>query len=274
MNPNIVNVNGLNYFRKVVGSGPPLVLLHGFTGASANWDDHVRALQTDFHITTLDLPGHGATDSPANPLRYGIARVASDLRELIKRRAPVNLLGYSMGGRLALYFALEYPSMVNKLILESASPGLKTSDERGDRVLADNTLARRIIDMGIQDFVDYWENIPLFESQKSIPQKAQLERRSQRLLNNPIGLANSLRGMGTGAQPSQWGRLADLAMPTLLITGERDPKFVAIAEEMQALSGKIEIVTVKNAGHTVHLERPSRFQKLVRDFINRADAET
>ena len=137
-----------------------------------------------------------------------------------------------MGGRLALSYAMEYPHRVRKLILESSSPGLKTEEERKNRQIQDHKLAQFILDKGIESFVDYWENIPLFSTQKSLPEAKQQEIRKQRLQNSPTGLANSLKGMGSGAQPSWWDRLSEFEVETLLLTGSLDQKFCSIAEQM------------------------------------------
>lgn len=121
---------------------------------------------------------------------------------------------------------------VRKLILESASPGLETEEERKNRSMNDFRLARFIKEEGIQSFVDYWETIPLFATMEKLPAETKRSIRKQRLNNSPIGLANSLIGMGTGSQPSWWENLSQLSCEVLLLTGEKDVKFCRIAEKM------------------------------------------
>ena len=142
--------------------------------------------------------------------------------------SSVNLLGYSMGGRLALYTAITHPTLMHTLILESASPGLESDAERLARIHSDDQLAHKIEVEGLENFVEYWTNLPLFATQ-SDEVRERLKR--QRLRNNPLGLANSLRGMGTGVQSSLWHRLNEIACPTLLITGKGDNKFTEIARQ-------------------------------------------
>lgn len=266
-------INGIHYHVDVVGAGEPLVLLHGFSGSGANWQPHVEALAPKFRVVTVDLIGHGQTDSPDDPERYVMERAAADLIAILDGldMPSAHLLGYSMGGRLALYIALAYPARFKRLILESASPGLKTAAEREARIVSDEVLARRIEGQGIPAFADYWTSLPLFATQ-SPEVRARLHE--QRLRNNPVGLANSLRGMGTGAQPSLWARLPELTMPTLLLCGALDAKFRAINEEMHALIPDSTLVNVPEAGHTTHAEQPQRFRAEVLHFLQTGQGKT
>lgn len=264
-----MQINGVDYHVETHGSGDPLLLLHGFSGSGANWAGQVEAFAPHFTVITVDLPGHGQTDSPADSSRYTFEFAAADLIAILDSLgfASVHLLGYSMGGRLALYTALTYPMRINRLVLESASPGLKTAAEREARTASDEALARRIETEGISAFADYWTSLPLFATQ---PPEVRQRLHGQRLHNNPLGLANSLRGMGTGAQPSLWERLGELSMPTLLLCGALDTKFAAINAEMHALIPQSKLVTVSGAGHTIHAEQPAYFAAEVLRFLNSA----
>ena len=265
----------MTYHYEVQGRGEPLLLLHGFTGSSQNWYGIGPVLAEQFQVITLDLPGHGRTDSPPDPAQYEMGQVAETIIEILgsilsRQSATFNfhLLGYSMGGRLALYIALHYPEMVRSLVLESASPGLATPAERDERRQRDNALADRIEREGIAAFVDFWERLALWDSQRQLQPAIRQQLRDLRLQNNSVGLANSLRGMGTAVQPSLWNRLNELRMPVLLITGELDHKFVRIGQEMAQAIPHAQQTIVSGAGHTVHLERPLVYTNLVRDFID------
>lgn len=171
-----------------------------------------------------------------------------------------------MGGRLALYLAVHYPSAIESLILESASPGLETHTERLDRQHSDEQLASQIEENGIPAFVAEWERLPLFATQARLLQPILDRQHTNRLQNNPQGLANSLRGMGTGVQPSLWMHLPTISKPVLLITGELDTKFIAIAQRMNQQIPDVTLVTVPDAGHTTHLEQPELFDGHVLEF--------
>lgn len=264
-----LTVNGLGYNVEAGGAGEPLVLLHGFTGSAANWRELAAAWAARFQTIAPDLPGHGGTEAPADPARYAMAHCVADLAGLLDQLdlSAVHVLGYSLGGRVALHFAAAHPERVRALILESASPGLATAEERAARIAADEALAARLERDGLAAFVGYWERLPLFASQARLPAEARAALRVQRLQNNPVGLANSLRGLGTGVQPSLWERLPEIRLRTLLIAGALDEKFTAIARQMAARLPQAGLEIVPEAGHTVHLEQPKAFQRLIAEFI-------
>jgi 2-succinyl-6-hydroxy-2,4-cyclohexadiene-1-carboxylate synthase len=153
------------------------------------------------------------------------------------------------------------------LILESASPGIDDDGERRLRAVADNALADSIEAHGVAAFVDQWERLPMWASQKSLSHEARYRQRTIRLRNRAIGLANSLRGMGQGSQPSFWSALPSLHVPTLLIAGAEDYKFAAIAARMQALLPDAALAIVPQAGHAVHLEQTDRYFDLITTFL-------
>ena len=264
-------LNGTSYHAVRHGqvNTQPLLLLHGFTGSSANWANLVPVFSERYSVIGVDILGHGRSASPSDPNRYTMPQVAADIFALLDawQIAQTALLGYSMGGRLALYLACHYPERFSQLILESSSPGLATETERATRRQSDEALADWIKAQGIEAFVDRWEALPLWDSQQQLPEAVRQRLREQRLQNNAVGLANSLRGMGTGAQPSLWEALPTLNLPTLLIAGELDSKFVAINEKMarQLPNGRFHIIP--HAGHTTHLEQPELFQTAVMHFL-------
>lgn len=272
-----LSVNGVRYYVDDVGQGPPLVLLHGFTGSSQSWGTAGQLLGAHRRLLAIDLPGHGRTESPADPTRYAMDAVAADVIALLDKLGVqiADLLGYSMGGRLALYLALRYPDRWRSLILESASPGLATAAERAERAAADNSLADWIEAHGIAAFVERWEALPLFHSHLTLPSDIRAAQRERRLANNPVGLANSLRGMGTGQQPSLWAELDQLRLPVLLLAGALDEKFTVISRQMAERIPGARLDNLPDAGHTLHLEQPEAMTAAVlgslRDHDQRAE---
>ncbi|RBW71331.1 2-succinyl-6-hydroxy-2,4-cyclohexadiene-1-carboxylate synthase [Bacillus taeanensis] len=266
----IVTLNDVSYYVEIEGEGPPLLLLHGFTGSLQTWAPFLPMLTKKHKVITIDIIGHGLSQSPENAARYTMENVSADLLSLLNQLEieKINIVGYSMGGRLALYFAHKYPERVNKLILESSSPGLETKEEQETRVKQDETLANFIKENGIKAFVEKWENIPLFNTQKALPDKVQDKLRKERLNNNIVGLANSLQGMGTGIQPSLWDKLSSLEIPILLVVGEKDEKFCVIAEKMKNLLQNAQIKKISQAGHAIHLESPQTFVTIIVDYLH------
>ena len=264
-------INGIRYHVDIWGEGFPLLLLHGFTGSGEGWQEFIPYWKTHSKVIAPDIIGHGKTDSPTEVTSYNIEKVAQGLNALLEELQieKIDVLGYSMGGRLALTFAINYPEKVRRLILESSSPGLETDNERKARQLQDDKLALLIKEQGIQNFVEYWENIALFQSQKKLPESVQNNIRKQRLSNNSIGLMNSLYGMGTGAQPSWWDALKLIQSPTLLITGSQDEKFCQIAEKMAKVLKNSQWVSITDCGHAIHVEKPEIFGTIVSEFLTK-----
>jgi len=248
----------------------PVVLLHGFTGSTATWRELAPRLAEAGHpAIAVDLVGHGRSEAPRTRERYAIERACDDFAALLAALGHERAcwLGYSLGGRISLALAVRHPERVAALVLEGATAGIVDAAERAGRVRADEALADRIERNGLPAFVDAWEALPLWASQASLPAVARERLRAQRLTNDATGLANSLRGMGAGAQPSLWGRLGELRAPTLLLAGSLDAKFTAIAGEMAHALPDATMVPIEGAGHAAHLERPQPFAAAVLRFL-------
>lgn len=266
-----IDVDGLRLHARVEGGGPPVVLLHGFTGSASTWDSLVEAVAPEFTAIAVDIVGHGASDAPTALERYHMARVVADLAALTRALGHERAcwLGYSMGGRTALQVAVHQPAAVSALVLEGASPGLRSAAAREQRVRSDDALAARIEHHGVEAFVDEWERVPLFATQEALPAEVRANVRAGRLANSAAGLTNSLRGMGTGAQPPLHDHLGEVRVPALLLAGSLDTKYVEVASEMARSLPDATMQVVDNAGHAAHIEQPDAFNALVLDFLRR-----
>lgn len=247
---------------------PSIILLHGFLGNSEDWMEAAAQLSDRFLCVMPDLPGHGrslttdASDYTFKAMAQSIVAVA----EMQGLRKPV-LLGYSMGGRIALYTALQFPDLFSGLILESASPGLASEGERGQRIAEDELRASRIGEIGIESFVEEWHAMPMFASIR------RNEKRFERLVArrkqaDAEGIAMSLRVAGTGSQMPLWNRLDELMMPVLLLVGAEDSKFRDTNREMKESLRDCRMKEVPRAGHNVHFGQPRLFCDHVQQFIS------
>jgi 2-succinyl-6-hydroxy-2,4-cyclohexadiene-1-carboxylate synthase len=263
-----LELSGLVFHVEEHGMGGPLVLLHGFTGSSESWMSVRDLLATKHRVVAIDIVGHGRSDAPREVFRYRFASAVDDLAEIVSLLAvePATWVGYSMGGRLALGVALQHPLLLSALVLESASPGIESATERSGRRDADEALARRIDEDGVAAFVADWERLPMWQSQQTLAPALRARQRGIRLGQRAVGLANSLRGMGQGAQPPLWDRLAEVAIPVLVLAGARDEKYVAIARRMANSLPCATLRIVPDAGHAIHLEQPERYAELIADF--------
>jgi 2-succinyl-6-hydroxy-2,4-cyclohexadiene-1-carboxylate synthase len=258
----------LRYAVRAAGHGAPVMLLHGFTGSGDVWADVSARLEASYTVIRPDGLGHGETDAPEDPSLYDIERCSDDLVQIASALGYTRfgLHGYSMGGRLALGCAIRYPHRVSALSLESASPGLMGEEERAARRASDEALATRILRDGVAPFIETWERLALFDGLRRLPDKGQARLRAIRLAQRAQGLAGSLVGMGTGAQPSYWEALEGLPMPVLVMTGAQDEKFEAIGKRMATLIPRASHVSVGGAGHTVHLEQPAAWLAALGEF--------
>jgi 2-succinyl-6-hydroxy-2,4-cyclohexadiene-1-carboxylate synthase len=234
---------------------PNLVLLHGFTQTGASWSEVMAALPERYRPLAPDIRGHGAA-SGVRPV--SLPGVIADVSAAATK--PFVLVGYSMGGRLALHVALALPARVRRLVLIGASPGLADPAARLERCAADERLADEVEAMTITGFAERWARTPVLAGQ---PPAVLAAAHADRLRNTPGGLAAALRGLGTGALPSLWERLGKLEVPVDLVVGGRDEKFRAIAGEMAHGLPAARVHVVPGVGHAVHLEAPAAVAEVI-----------
>ena len=252
------------------GRGPPLLLLHGFTGSVESWGTLIPGLTPRFRVIAVDLPGHGHSSAPASPDRYALTRFAADLVTACDALglSQVAVLGYSLGARAALHFAARHPGRIASMVLVSASPGIADARRRSERAAADERLAEELDREGIAPFVARWESLPLWESQGALPPVTREALRNQRLRNDAHGLANSLRGAGQGASAALDRELAAIACRVLLVAGALDTPYVVLGTALARALPHARLAVVAGAGHAVHLERPRELLHLVLDFLD------
>lgn len=267
--------DGVRFHVVRTGSGPAVVLLHGFTGSTETWAELQSTLCNRYTTIAVDITGHGMSDAPADPRRYSLNIFADDLRDTLYSLdiSQAAILGYSMGGRAALRFTLRHPDRVAGLILESTSPGIADPGERDRRLASDTELADFIEREGVAAFVDRWEQLPLWSSLAGAPVAALDRLRAERLGNRTQGLANSLRGAGSAADPSVIAALNTIRTPVRIVVGELDTKYVALGGLMRASIPRAELDIVHGAGHMAHLEQPKRFGELVESALDRLNRQ-
>ncbi len=259
---------------EVEGDGPPLVMLHGFTGDTTTMWPLSRALTGIRTVYAVDLPGHGRTGLLDEDALHGFVATVDLLADLFGRLdiGRADVVGYSMGGRFALGLAVLYPDLVETLTLIGASAGIADDGERRARRRADDELADDLLADGIEPFVNRWMALPLFASQDRLGAVALAAARRQRLGNDPAGLAASLRGAGSGAQPSLWSRLHEGDHQTLLLVGAEDAKFRRTAVRLADGLLRSRIAVVPDAGHAAHIENPAATAELIVEFVTERPA--
>lgn len=247
----------------------PVLLLHGFLGCKDDWHTVATSLQSGRRLAVFDLPGHGPAADVQEDLDCSMDsachRIEAVLEALDAPRG--HIVGYSLGARIALYFAVTRPSCVASLVLESGSAGIEDEAARAARRSDDEGRASALERDGLEAFVREWEELPLFASQKALDPRVLADQRARRLQGDAAALARSLRHAGTGTQHWLGEHLAKITAPVLLIAGARDEKFVAIARDLKSRLAHAHLEIVPGAGHNVHLEKPEHYVAVVDEFL-------
>jgi 2-succinyl-6-hydroxy-2,4-cyclohexadiene-1-carboxylate synthase len=246
------------------------MLLHGFTGSGRDMAGVARPFADAYEVLMPDLPGHARSAISSG---YSFDRAVDDILATLRAAGHDRAcwLGYSMGARLALACAVRDPDCATALILIGARAGIAEPSAREARRREDEALASRIESGGIEAFIDEWLAQPLFATQRRLGEAFMADARRARLGNRPDSLAASLRSMSPGAQPPVFDQLPSLDVPTLLVAGDLDQKFVTLARDLAARLPQAEVREVAGAGHAVHLEQPETFVRIVRDFLHRTN---
>jgi 2-succinyl-6-hydroxy-2,4-cyclohexadiene-1-carboxylate synthase len=240
-----------------------ILALHGFTGCGSDFAPFAQLCGGEWH--TPDLPGHG----PQAQLDCTSAATVDFIQQATTVPNPCTLLGYSLGARAALLHAVACPKQWRALILISASPGIEVDSERSARALVDEKLAQRIERHGAAAFLEFWQSTPMIRSQQNIRAEWRENMQRKRGEHSAQGLATSLRQLGQGVCANLWPKLHQLNMPVLLITGEQDIKYCAIARRMRTMLPQAEWITIPQAGHMPHLENPEPTAAAIKTFIAR-----
>ena len=266
------------YFCKGDLSYPAILFLHGFMGDRTEFELAIADISKQFYCVAINLPAHGEidvikqmTDQIADQDDYYTIQSTANL--VIKfldflRIEQCFLVGYSMGGRLALYLTIYFPQYFHKVVLESASAGLRTAAEKSNRLAKDQKLATELEHLKHHDFrlfLENWYQQSIFASLRSHPDFPQMLEK--RLNNSPAQLAKSLRNLSIGMQPSLWEKLSENEVPLLLLVGELDLKFVQVNQQMQQLCKLSQLQIVPNCGHNIHFENPNLFIEKIQSFF-------
>lgn len=263
----IIEIENIKYHLQIKGEGKPIICLHGFSENLSTWE----LLEVEgYQLIFIDLIGHGKSDKPYSGKYYCLKVMLKHLNKLIFQLGlkKYSMLGYSMGGRIALAYALAYPKEIDKLILESASYGECGSINRLKRHMKDFNLAKSIRENGIEWFNRYWSNLSLFESQRKLPKAVTDEISKRRLSNVPHALSNTMLCSGQGRFPYLKNQTAKLCMPILYISGECDEKYRQIGNDFEKMNSNVKHAIIIGSGHNTHIEDPDAFRQVLSKFLN------
>jgi len=232
--------NGVTLFYEVLGSGPTLLLSHGFGASAAMWAPQREALSANHRLILWDMRGHARSDSPEDPAAYSEADAEGAASALVG--------GLSLGGYMSLAFALSHPERVNGLLLFDTGPGYKQDEAREKW----NGFARRQ--------AEKYESRGL----EAAPQGPETEGAAHR---SALGLANAARGMLAQVNARVMLGLDSIAVPTLVLVGAEDKPYLGAAEYMARKIPDAAQVVVPGAGHAANLDQPEAFNAAVLSFL-------
>jgi 2-succinyl-6-hydroxy-2,4-cyclohexadiene-1-carboxylate synthase len=245
------------------GDGPVLVLLHGFTQTGRLWGPFGHMLARTRTLVAVDLPGHGGSDGVRGDLPTSARLVAEAVRSTVGGD-PCDLLGYSLGARVALHVLTGTDLAVGRVVLIGGTGGMVDPDERARRRHADEALADDLEATGDVDaFLERWLRGPLFGRLSALDASEVAERRR----NSAPGLASSLRLCGTGTQEPLWDRVPALETPLLALAGADDSRFAAYALRLARAMPQAAATLVPGGGHAVHLAQPAPTWQIVDHWL-------
>ncbi len=236
---------------------PPLLLLHGWMGCGEDYLEVIDLLRSRYYCIAIDLPGHGKTEVVGGDLGYGFVNTAIGIIQLLDdlKIEQCAIAGYSFGGRLALYLALEFPARFNQVMLESTAPGLTTEIDRQTRIIQDWQIIDRLEADDFEGFVRDWYRQPIFTGIENHPSFNELVR--QRIATNqPHNLIKSIEHAGLGMQPYLGDQLKIHTQPISLIVGALDRKFVGINQKINWECLTTILKVVPNCSHNIHFQQP------------------
>jgi 2-succinyl-6-hydroxy-2,4-cyclohexadiene-1-carboxylate synthase len=267
----------ISYYAEGDRNCPVILFLHGFMGDCFEFQTAIATLSksNQFYCVAVDLLGHGQThtidQATEQECAYTFESVATLIIKFIEALGLVDndrifLVGYSMGGRMALYLAIHFPQYFSKVVLESASAGLANEQAKQERLTQDLQIAAKLETIDLQLFLENWYQQTIFGNLRSHPQFPQLLK--QRLNNSSRELAKSLRNLSTAKQPSLWQELSDNQVPLLLLVGELDTKFVQINRQMHQQCLRSQLAIVPKCSHNIHFENPRLFVEKIFTFFD------
>ncbi len=246
-------LNGIEIDYEASGSGPAVLLSHGYSATRRMWDDQHRALGPRYRVLSWSMRGHGATESPADPAQYSAALTVADMRALLGHLGVEHAVigGLSLGGYVSLAFYLEHPEMVRALVICDSGPGYRNADARAAWNARADERAVALETRGLE----------ALGRSREVREAAGLHRSAH-------GLAHAARGMLAQEGSRVIDGLASIRVPTLIIVGDQDEPFLAPCEYMAKKIPGARLEVIRGAGHSSNLDQPETFNRVLLDFLD------
>ncbi len=248
-----LNRNGVQIYYEVHGSGPTVLLTHGYSATAEMWQPNIDALSRHYHLILWDMRGHGQTDSPDDPAAYSEELTVGDMAALLDVHGVEHAVigGLSLGGYMSLAFQLAHPKRVTALMLFDTGPGYRKDDGRAGWNKRAEATAREYEIKGL----------------------AALGRSAEVLTSHhrsAQGLAHAARGMLAQRDARVISSLDSIKVPTLVLAGAKDEPFLAATDYMASKIPGATKVIIPDAGHAANIDQPEAFNRVVLEFLERA----
>jgi pimeloyl-ACP methyl ester carboxylesterase len=246
-----INRDGVDIYYEAHGSGPTLLLTHGYSSTSAMWQGQIEALSRHHKLVLWDMRGHGQSDYPEDPAAYSEALTVADMAALLDEVGADTAIvgGLSLGGYMSLAFYRAYPQRVRALLIIDTGPGFKKDDAR-------ETWNKRARETG-----DRFEREGLEVLKSASPERSSVSHR------DASGLARAARGMLTQRDARVIELLPDIQVPSLVVVGADDAPFLAASDYMAAKIPGARKAVIAAAGHAVNIDQPQAFIEAVLPFL-------
>ena len=247
-----INRDGVKIYYEVHGSGPPLLLTHGYSSTSAMWQGQIEALSKNHKLVLWDMRGHGQSDYPDDPKAYSEALTVADMAALLDEVGADSAIvgGLSLGGYMSLAFYRAHPERVRALLIIDTGPGFKKNDAR-------EAWNKRAHETGDR-----------FEREGLAVLKSASRERSTVSHRDASGLARAARGMLTQRDARVIELLPNIKVPSLIVVGADDAPFLAASDYMAAKIPAANKVVIPAAGHAVNIDQPQPFLDAVLPFLD------
>jgi pimeloyl-ACP methyl ester carboxylesterase len=271
--PRVESSDGARIYYEVLGEGPALVLCNASFATHAHWSGQAEPLAKRFRVVTWDYRGHGQSEAPADPDRYSLAQVVEDLRVVHRAAAgevPAHVGGLSVGGLVAMSYALVHPARVQALLLFNTGPGFRDPEALARWQAMLDRAATKMEEVGL---VAYLEGRRARAELLGLNPESELARAARKgiLRSSVEGLTRFARQVA-GPVPNLVDRLAEIRQPCLVLAGEQDVAFQPASQVLVAKLPRARRVVLEGAGHVLNLDEPEAFVREVETFVAEVDA--
>jgi pimeloyl-ACP methyl ester carboxylesterase len=274
--PHITADDGVKLFYQETGAGIPVVFVHEFAGDWRSWEGQLRHFGRRYRCIAYNARGYPPSDVPENPENYSQARARDDIRAVLDglNIDKAHVVGLSMGGFATLHFGFTYPDRARSLTIGGCGYG--AAPDQRQMFAAEALAAAARFEGGIGAAAESYALGPTRVQFQNKDPRGWREFADQLAGHSGKGSALTMRGV-QARRPSLYDLTAEIAKitaPTLIMTGDEDWACLEPGMMMKKLIPRAGLVVMPNCGHTINLEEPGEYNRLLESFLHAVDAGT